>query len=353
MSQVNATGWFMSEPGKPLVKKEFTIDAPGAEEAIVKVAGCGLCHTDLTFLSGSVKTKYSQPLVLGHEISGTVVAAGSAVSVLSGKKVIIPAVLPCGECELCRAGRDNICQAQKMPGNDFHGGFATHIKVPARFLCELPDALGAYKLEDLSVIADAVTTPYQSLVRSRLEKGDLALVIGTGGIGIYMVQHARNAGAIVIAIDVDDGKLEQAKKMGATFVVNARSLDQKALKNQIRSIVADNNLPKHKWKIFETSGTAVGQDNAFNLMTFASTVGMVGFTMDKLNVRLSNLMAFDADLFGNWGCRPALYAPVVKDVIAGRVNLQENIEKFPLSEINDVIEASKSHKLKKRAIFVP
>ena len=358
MEQVKASGWFMVEPGKTLVKKDFLIDAPGPGEVIVKIAGCGLCHTDLTFLNGEVKTKHPLPLILGHEISGTVIASSnndsrSGNSCPVGKKVIIPAVLPCGECVLCRSGRDNICQHQKMPGNDFQGGFATHIRVPSRFLCAVPDVMGNFRLEDFSVIADAVTTPYQSLVKSRLEKGDLAIVFGAGGIGIYMVQHARNAGAKVIAIDVSEEKLSHAQKMGADYVIDARGCDQKSLKTRVRAIVKENGLPEYKWKIFETSGTPAGQDNAFSLLTFASTLGIVGFTMERLNLRLSNLMAFDAEVFGNWGCRPELYDQVVKDVIDGRIKLTENIEKHSLESINSVISDARDHKLTRRAIFVP
>ncbi|MEK6704494.1 MAG: alcohol dehydrogenase catalytic domain-containing protein, partial [Bdellovibrionota bacterium] len=192
MNKINAYGYFMREVGQKLEKKDFVIEDLPPGHIAVKVAGCGLCHTDITFLNGSVKTKHPLPLVLGHEISGAIVASGAAagLSLIEGKKVIIPAVLPCGECELCRAGRDNICQKQKMPGNDFHGGFASHIVVPGKYVCELPQDLKGNELWQLSVIADAVTTPYQALIRSGLKSGELAIVIGVGGIGIYMVQHA-------------------------------------------------------------------------------------------------------------------------------------------------------------------
>ena len=121
-------------------------------------------------------------------------------------------LLPCGECDLCRAGRDNICRQQKMPGNDFDGGFASHLVVPGRSLCLLPDDLKGFELWQLSVIADAVTTPYQSLLRSRLASGELAIIIGVGGIGLYMAQHAHNAGATVIAMDIDPGKMASILK---------------------------------------------------------------------------------------------------------------------------------------------
>ncbi len=353
MQPIKAWGQYFVESNKPLEKKAFSITAVSAHEVVVQIAGCGLCHTDLGFMSGAVQTKQTLPLILGHEISGTVVATGDNFTNLLNKRVIIPAVLPCGECELCQAGRDNICQNQQMPGNDFNGGFASHITVPAQFLCELPEDLGHFETAQLSVVADAITTPYQSLIRSGLKKDELAIVIGTGGVGLYMVQHAKNAGATVIAVDLDQDKLDNAMNQGAKFGICSFRMDARAIKKRIKELVSEHKLPKNQWKVFENSGSAGGQELAFSLLSFAGTIGIVGFTMDKVNVRLSNIMAYDADVFGNWGCRPAYYKPVVEDVLNNKINLLDNIEIFPLSEINKVLELAKEHKLTKRAILAP
>ncbi len=353
MEPIQAYGYFFSAADKPLEKKEFTVESVEKDWVVVKVAGCGLCHTDLGYISGSVKTVSELPLILGHEISGEVVASGADCEKLVGKKVLIPSTLPCGECELCRKGRSNVCRNQKMPGNDFNGGFASHISVPGRFVCQLPDDIGQYELQQLSIIADAVTTPYQSLQRSNLENGDLAVVIGTGGIGIYMVQLTAGAGATVIAIDIDEKKLASAKNQGAAYTVNSKDMSERDMKKQIRSLVKENSLPQHQWKIFETSGTAGGQATAFSLLSFAGTVGIVGFTMDKVTVRLSNLMAFDADFFGNWGCKPEYYPEVVDMALKGDVNILDNIEEHPLDSINEIVPLAFEHKLEKRVIFLP
>ena len=353
MQPVKGYGYFFTAVGSPLEKRELTIKTVEAGDTVVKIAGCGLCHTDLGFLSGKVKTNAPLPLILGHEISGRVVAAGPALEKLVGKDVIIPAVLPCGECDLCRSGRSNVCRQQKMPGNDFNGGFASHITVPGRFLCELPDDLGSFKVSQLSVIADAVTTPYQSLQRSNLQKGDLAVVIGVGGIGIYMAQLAKDAGATVIAIDIDDAKLENAMKLGAHFSINAKGLSEKDVREKVRAIVKENKLPKYRWRIFETSGAAEGQQTAFSLLSFAGVLGVVGFTMDKVSIRLSNVMAFDADLFGNWGCKPEHYPAVVEKVLGGNINILDNIEEHPLDTINEILPLAFDHKLSRRVVFTP
>jgi len=353
LDKIKACGYFLNAPGEPLERREFTIDQTEPDQVVVAVAGCGLCHTDLAFMSGDVRTKHDLPLVLGHEISGTVIAAGKDYQNQLGKHVIVPAVLPCGECELCAAGRDNICQHQVMPGNDFNGGFASHVVVPGRSLCQLPDDLNGFDLAQLSVIADAITTPYQALVRSNLKAGEVAIVIGTGGVGLYMVQHARNAGATVIAIDIDPAKLATAAKQGADFTICSKDQDERELKKAVRALVKENGLPGTRWKVFEASGSAGGQSAAYALLSFAGTLSIIGFTMEKIPLRLSNVMAFDAQIFGNWGCSPSHYPAVVDGVLAGKINLLDNIETHPLDEINSLVKLAFEHKLERRAILVP
>lgn len=344
---------FFTEARRPLEQREFEISAPAADEVVVEVAGCGLCHTDLGFIAGAVQTRQEPPLVLGHEISGRVIAAGGDHRELLDRQVVIPAVLPCGECDLCRAGRDNICQRQKMPGNDFNGGFASHVKVPARFVCVLPDDLADFPLAELSVVADAITTPYESVLRSNLADGELAIVIGVGGVGLYLVQHARNRGAHVVAVDIDSGRLEAAAGAGAELTVNANEFDPRALRKHLRAFARDRGYPDNRWRVFETSGSAAGQKTAYGLLSFAGTLGVVGFTMEKIELRLSNIMAFDATVFGNWGCSPRHYPAVVKQVLDGRIELRAHVRRFALAEINEVIEKANAHRLDARAVLVP
>jgi 6-hydroxycyclohex-1-ene-1-carbonyl-CoA dehydrogenase len=349
---IRAYGYSLETPGEPLTRREFVIETLAPGEAVVRVAGCGLCHTDISFYSGQVKPR-QMPVILGHEISGTVVAAGEDYKDIIDGDVVVPAVMPCGDCDMCKRGRGNVCPRQSFPGNDFDGGFASHVKVPARFLCPVPADTGNLKLAQLSVIADAITTPYQALLRAGVEQGDLGIVVGVGGIGTYMLQHAKNAGATVIAIDVDETKLENARKMGAQHAINAKDFSDSELKKAVRALVKENKLPSYGWKVFETSGTASGQKNAFALLSFAGTLAIVGFTMDKVDVRLSNVMAFDADVFGNWACRPEYYPDVVAEVLSEKVNVRDNIEEYPLDSINDVIGLALKHKLERRPVLVP
>lgn len=343
--------WQMTELNADFKLIESQLPTIKKNEALVKIAGCGVCHTDLSFWHDGVRTKKELPLTLGHEISGTVIDGPSH---LKGKNVIIPAVLPCGNCELCNKGRSNICQNQLMPGNDFHGGFASHILVPHQYLCTVPDSvLEKYSLEQLSVIADAISTPYQVMKKSELVKGDLAIVIGVGGVGIYGALIAKIFGANVLAIDISDEKLEQAKNNGVDAILNSKGLDIKEIKNRVKEIAKNLGTSKFGWKIFEFSGTSTGQNLAFNLITFTSTLSIVGFTMNKLEVRLSNLMAFDAKLIGTWGCKPELYPEVVELIASGKLEIKDFVETFSMSKINEVFKNTLEHKYDKRSVLVP
>lgn len=350
---MKAHGFACPAPSKAFEPLAFELPAPAPDQAIVRVAGCGVCHTDVSFATGQVAPRKPFPLVLGHEISGEVVEAGGAFARLKGRKVIVPAVMPCGQCAMCKAGYENTCKAQFMPGNDGHGGFASHILVPARHLTALPDSLGEQELAELSVIADAVTTPYQTIARANLRKDDVAIVIGTGGIGTYGVQIAAALGARVIAIDIDDTKLARVRDYGADFTFNSRGQDARSARAAIKEFVKQAGLPDFGWKIFEMSGTAPGQELAFNLIPPGGTMAVVGFTMESVKVRLSNLMAFDATCFGNWGCAPRHYAEAIKLVLDGRVKVKPFVKTYPLSQINEVFEAAHHGKLAERAVLVP
>lgn len=338
--------------GRPLAIEDVPLAVPGEDEVVVRVAGCGVCHTDIGFWKDGVPTKKDPPLTLGHEISGTVEAAGTAFRHFEGRDVIVPAVIPCGSCELCRAGRGNVCGAQLMPGNDLDGGFAERIVVPGRGLCEVADT-GAYALSELSVVADAVTTPYQSVVRSGLTAGDLAVVVGVGGVGGYCVQIAAARGARVIAIDVSPARLAAIEGHGAAATIDASSLEFRALRNEVRSRAKEWACPPHGWKLFECSGSPDGQSTAWGMLGPAATLMVVGFTLDKIEVRLSNLMAYDATAQGTWGCRPELYPEALELVTSGRITLRPFIERFPLEEGPEVLRRVADHEIDRRAILVP
>lgn len=322
-----ATGLFLTAPGS-LALQDFDLREPARGEVAVRVAGCGLCHTDISFFSGAVRTRHPLPLVLGHEISGIVEAAPAPFEHLLGQKVLVPAVIPCDTCALCRAGRDTACSSQTMPGNDIHGGFATAVVVPGRHLLVLPDDLGDHRLSDLAVIADAVTTPLQALRRACVQADDVVVIIGVGGIGTYAVQIAVAFGADVAAIDVDADKRARAASLGARWTFDPAATDARAIR---KALAAESEASTARWRVMEMSGTAKGQELAWSLLPPAGTLGVIGFTMDKPDIRLSNLMALDATAFGSWGCSPRHYQDAVELVLSGRVQVMPFIEHQPLT----------------------
>ncbi len=351
----DAYRWQMTQPGAPFERAAF-VATPGANEVVVAIAGCGVCHTDLGYYYDGVRTNSTPPLTLGHEISGRVIEAGAGAQAWLGKAVIVPAVLPCGECDLCKRGLQPICRAQKMPGNDIHGGFASHIVVPGRGLCEVDEKRLAgvgLTLAQVSIVADALTTPYQAVRRAGVTIGDLAIVIGAGGVGGYCVQVARAFGAQVVAIDVDDDKLAAIAAHGASLTLNARNHDSKAMKVAVSAFAKQHGLRSTEWQIFECSGTASGQLSAFGLLVHGATLSVVGFTMDKIEIRLSNLMAFDARAMGNWGCPPEYYPAALDLVLDGKVALEPFVEQRPLDNINQVFPAVHHREIKRRVVLTP
>jgi len=351
-----AVRWVMTGKGQPLVAMKCDKLTPGPDEVLVEIAGCGVCHTDLGYYYDGVRTKHALPLTLGHEISGHVIETGSNAIYWTDRAVIVPAVIPCGECDACRRGKSTICPNQKMPGNDIQGGFATHIVVPAQGLCEVDEhrlAAVGLDLADCSVIADAVTTPYQAVVQAGVSPGDLVVVNGVGGVGGYAAQIAAAFGGTVVAIDVSDEKLAAVAAQGAALTLNARQTTPRDLKAAIQAFAKTRGLRQNEWIIFECSGTKVGQETAFSLLNHGATLAVVGFTMDKVEIRLSNLMAFHARALGNWGCPPELYPAALELVLNGRVKVAQFVEKHPLSEINQVFEAVHAGAFKRRAVLVP
>lgn len=348
-----ARAWFLEQTGAPLCERSLELADPGPEEALVEVLACGLCHTDLGYADGSVRPNHPLPLVLGHEVVGTVVAAGERFQDLVGKPVIVPAVLPCGTCAFCLAGRGNACPTQKMPGNDSHGGFASHLLVPASPLVSLEGAPAGTDLWPLAVVADAVSTAWQAVQRAGLQVGDAAFIIGAGGVGGFTAQIAQALGANVIVCDVDDVRLALALENGAAQTINVRGRNPRDVRKEIHGLAATWQVPSLHWRIFECSGTPEGQTLAFTLLGRGATLVQVGFTPKPVELRFSNLMAFDATALGSWGCPPQAYPDVLRLIWDGKVQLTSGLEQAPMSKLNELLGDMAGHRLQRRMVLMP
>lgn len=349
----HAQAWFLTQPGQPLQWRELTLDDPRPGEAVVEVLACGLCHTDLGYADGSVAPKHALPLVLGHEAVGIVRQVGDE-SRLSwiGQTVLIPAVLPCGTCAWCTSGHANACPKQVMPGNDDHGGFSTHLKVPAAPL-QLLGAQFPGDVRHLSVVADAVSTGWQAVKRSGLQAGDVAFVVGTGGVGAFVGQIARALGATVIGLDTDDSRLQTVLDLGVQHGVVVAGRTPKDVKTAAHALAKSTGVASLHWRIFECSGALAGQALAWSLLARSATYVQVGYAAGPVELRLSNLMAFDGVAHGTWGCPPEEYPGVLSLIANGTLQVAPLVDYAPLSRVNELLADMAGHRLTKRMILDP
>ncbi|HSQ65529.1 MAG TPA: 6-hydroxycyclohex-1-ene-1-carbonyl-CoA dehydrogenase [Polyangiaceae bacterium] len=350
---IRSEAYVLVAAGKPFERRTMELDLASDEDVIVEVTACSLCHTDLGFASGGVAPKKGLPIVLGHEIVGKVVAARGELERLVGHRVLVPAVMPCGKCAYCAAGRGNACPKQKMPGNDIDGGFATHVIVPGNSLVPLDEVPAQFDWRELSVVADAVSTAYQAIRRAALAKGDLAIVVGSGGVGGYAIQIARALGARVVACDVSAERLAMVKDFGAERTIDVKGRPPKDVRKDVQAIAKEWNVPSLSHRIFECSGTTDGQLLAYTLIGPASTMVQTGYTPKPVEVRLSNLMAFDATVHGTWGCPPSAYGDVLRLIYDRKVVITPFITHSPMSRIDAVMDDMANHRLTQRVIFDP
>ena len=212
---------------EPLAIEEVPVPAPGAGQILVKIAASGVCHTDLHAADGDWPVKPKPPFIPGHEGVGHVAAVGAGVShVKEGDRVGVPWLYTaCGHCRHCLGGWETLCEKQQNTGYSVNGGFAEYVVADAHYVGRLPAKVS---FVDVAPILCAGVTVYKGLKVTETRPGDWVVVSGIGGLGHMAVQYARAMGLNVVAVDVDDAKLELATKLGAALGVNARKADPAA-----------------------------------------------------------------------------------------------------------------------------
>ena len=307
---------------------EVPTPSPGPGEVLVRVVGCGMCHTDLHYLDHGVKTFKEPPIILGHEAAGTVEKLGDGSGdVAEGDRVLIPAVLSCGTCRYCRRGRENICDNLVMLGNNMDGAYAEFVVVPAAQLIAVPASI---PLERASIIADAVSTPYHAVKhRGRVQPGDIVAVVGCGGVGLNVVQCATLAGARVIAIDVNEQRLDIARTLGAVETVNPNEVER--IDRHVRKLT-DGGVDV----AFEAIGNPKTMRVAFSLLRRGGRLCVIGYSADEVTLSAAKLMYFELEVVGSLGCGAGEYPEIIGLVEAGRLRLDIIVSGFiPLDDIND------------------
>jgi len=215
------------EFGKPLVIEEVPVPTPGAGQILVKIAATGVCHTDLHAAEGDWPVKPKPPFIPGHEGVGHVVAVGPGVRhIKEGDRVGVPWLYTaCGHCRHCLGGWETLCEEQQNTGYSVNGSFAEYVLADPNYVGHLPDNVS---FTDIAPILCAGVTVYKGLKVTDTKPGDWVVISGIGGLGHLAVQYAKAMGLNVIAVDIDDAKLDLAKSLGAALAVNARRADPAA-----------------------------------------------------------------------------------------------------------------------------
>jgi propanol-preferring alcohol dehydrogenase len=330
---------------KELKIENIPIPPIGEDGILVRVAACGVCHTDLHYLEHGVPTFKKPPIVLGHEASGIVEQVGAKVTHLKkGQRVLIPAVLTCGRCPACRQGRENICSAMQMLGNHFDGAYAEYVAVPAKDVLDLPESI---PLEEASIIADAISTPYHAVKnRAQVRPGDTVVVFGCGGVGINAVQLAAAAGGYVIAVDINERKLTWASEFGAARTINAAKVER--VSKEVKKLTgggADIAI--------EVIGNPRTIEEAFECVRVGGRLCVVGYTHEAISIVAGKIMFKEIEVVGSLGCRPVDYVPLIRMVEQGKIDLKRQVtHRFALEELPKAFEVMKEG-LSLRSIVIP
>jgi alcohol dehydrogenase, propanol-preferring len=279
-------------PGKPLKLEEIPRPSIGPGEALVRVKSAGICHTDLHFLSGLLNLGVA-PMTLGHEAAGVVEDVGVGVDrSLLGKRGIVYYYQGCGRCRFCLNGDENLCEnLVAEQGFVTDGGFAEFIKVPARNVVPLPEQITD---EMAAPIGCSVTTAVHASHLVDIRLGSNVVVYGVGGVGFGIVQLARLSGANVIAIARTQAKLDKAKELGATHLINARS---ESVPERVREFTGG----KGADIIFELVGTRETMDNSVKMIAKRGDLVFIGYSPDSFVMHPISLVITEARVSGSVG----------------------------------------------------
>ncbi len=310
---------------KPLVLREWDIPTPEAGQILVKTEACGVCHTDLHAASGDWPVKPTLPFIPGHEGIGRVAAVGTGVSaVKEGDRVGVPWLhSACGHCEYCLTAWETICPAETFTGYNSNGAFAEYLLADPNYVAHIPAGLSA---QEAAPIICAGVTSYKGIKQTEAKPGEWLAISGIGGLGHLAIQYAKHMGLKVCAVDIDDGKLVLAKRMGADATVNAKAGD-----------------PARAVKMATDGGAHGVLITAPSLSAFKQGVGMtrkhgicvlVGIPPGDFPVPLFDIVADCIGIRGSFVGNREDLAESLSFAAEGKV--KADIELQPLSAINEV-----------------
>ncbi|MCW2786179.1 MAG: alcohol dehydrogenase [Marmoricola sp.] len=351
----------------PLTVEDIPIPAPRTGEVLIRTAACGVCHTDLHVMKGEVA--FPLPCVLGHEVSGVVEEVGpNVLNVKPGDRVVASFIMPCGWCSNCTSGLEDLCSTffamNRLKGTLYDGetrlhrpdgrplsmysmgGLAEYCVTPATSVFAIPDALD---LVDTSILGCSMFTAYGAVRNvAELHAGQTVAVVAVGGVGANIVQMAAVSGAErVIAIDVDDDKLALARTMGATHVINSRSVDAAA-------VVAEMTGGAGVDVAFEAFGHKDTTRLATDIVSDGGQVVVVGIPAagTQLEVDLARVVRRKIQIKGSFGAKARRDVPAILRLLAsGKLDLSGVIsQRVPLAEAPAIYQSLSRGEVLGRAV---
>lgn len=334
---------------EPLRIEDLEMPEVHEEDVLIRVASCGVCHTDLKVVEG--RTRFTPPTILGHEVAGMVEEVGARCADFKvGDRVIIGMRYKCGRCRYCLSARENLCERRPAPPTLKKtdgtvvtrwnvGGFSEYVAVPGYMAFKMPDGMS---MEEASIVGCRVTTAYNAVKhRGRLEPGDSALVIGCGGIGLNTVQFLRCFGAYpIIAVDVVEDKLQAARSFGATHTVNALAEDpvQAALKLTAGGVD----------KAFEAIGHPKTSDQIIQATRPGGTATIIGgLGSGPFTISSGNFVTREITITGVSSRQANDVEEVFQMATAGRIELKSLITKsYHYDQINEALDDLEHGKLR-------
>ncbi len=279
---------------KKLELVELPKPTVGDKDLLVQVKACGICGSDIHGYDGSTGRRIP-PLVMGHEAAGVVAEVGASVTGFRiGDRITFDSTVSCGECPSCRKGRINLCENRQVLGvscNEFrrNGAFAEYVIVPQNIAYHLPDE---FPFEHAALI-EAVSIAVHAANRTRAQLGDTAMVVGSGMIGLLVIQAIRLSGcARVIAVDLDDSKLTLAKKLGADIVINAKS---ETLNQQVLDATQGRGVDV----AIEVVGATQPIQTAIQSLRRGGTLTLVGNITPKVELPLQSIVTKELTILGS------------------------------------------------------
>lgn len=313
--------------GEPLVLRLLDIPEPGPGQILIKTEACGVCHTDLHAARGDWPIKPSPPFVPGHEGIGVVVAIGAGVtSVQEGERVGVPWLYSaCGHCEYCLSAWETVCASAQFGGYTQNGGFSEYILADPDYVAHIPTGL---EPRDAAPIICAGLTSYKGIKEASVMPGQWIAISGVGGLGHLAVQYAKAMGLRVCAVDIDDGKLAHATRLGADAVVNALHGDA------VEAVKKATDGGAHGVLITAPSLSAFTQ--GVGMTRKHGTCVLVGLPPGEFPIPLFDVVANCITVRGSFVGNRQDMAEALAFAAQGKV--RADIELQPLSAINQVFE---------------